>query len=284
MYPTNRHPLLSAIRLAALFAWLLLGAVYQGYGQRVYANSDIISGTYTLLGNGVQNRGNAIGNNHNTSSNIIVSVTGSAWQTLRFTGSITPTSKSPVTIKFQAPTGLLNLLGGLRIQRTNGAGPTLVGNVYTDDQLLELLSLLSGTIYEFQLPAGNDAFDGIRVFMNSTLGLLTTVNYYYAFFIVPPQLTSSSSHICEGELPIFNLAHLEPGYKYRVYTTETNGTHIAESSSSQITLPVPESTGIFTYWVEAVDSDTYISARTPVTVTVHPKPGKPNMIINTIAN
>lgn len=274
---------ISPLRFFVVCTLLFLGAVKVGYGQRVYANATEVNCNYNLLTclNGVQNGPNAVGGNHNTSSDIIVTLSGSAWQSLRFTGAVTPTSKSPITIKLQAPIALLNLLGGVRIQKTRGSGTNrqLIGTEYRDDQLLDLLGLLSGGSYEFQMPVEYDSFDGVRVYMNSTLGVLTTVNYFYAFFIVPPQLVSPSAEICENESATIQLSHFEPGYKYNVYSTETGGAPIAETASSpQIPLPEFATEGIFTYWVEAVDSDTYVSARVPFTVTVHPKPPTPHIV------
>lgn len=288
MYHCATSSFHTRLRLFVAGVVLFLGTVKAGYGQRVYANADEISDPYSLLGNGVQNRANARGDNPNTFSNIIVSVTGSAWQSLRFTGSTIPTSKSPITIKFRPPAALLSVLGGIRVQKTNGPKPDiqLIGTEYRDDQLLDLLGLLSGGSYEFQMPAeiyedieAPPNFDGIRLYITSALGLFPTVNYFYAFFIVPPQLVSPSAEICENESATIQLSHFEPGYKYNVYSTETGGAPIAETASSpQIPLPEFATEGIFTYWVEAVDSDTYVSARVPFTVTVHPKPPTPHIV------
>lgn len=283
MYHRATSALFSFLRLLVVCTVLLLNWVNDGHAQRIYADATEVNCAYHLLTclNGVQDGANAVGGNHNSSSKIIVSVSGSAWQSLRFTGPITPTSKSPVTIKFQAPISLLNLLGGIRIQKTRGSGTNrqLIGTEYRNDQLLDLLGLLSGTTNELQLPAENDSFDGVRLYMNSTLGVLTTVNYFYAFFIVPPQLVSSSTEICENDAATISISHFEPGYRYKAYLTETGGAPVAETASSpQLSLSGFATEGVFTYWVEAVDSDTYVSARVPFTVTVHPKPPTPNIV------
>lgn len=290
MYHCATSSFHTRLRLFVAGVVLFLGTVKAGYGQRVYANATEVNCTYHISNclNGVQYELNAVGGNHNTSSSIIVTLSGSAWQSLRFTGSTIPTSKSPIIIKFKPPAALLSVLGGIRVQKTNGpkSNMQLIGTEYRDDQLLDLLGLLSGGSYEFQMPAETyedveepPDFDGIRLFITSVVGLFPTVNYFYAFFIVPPQLVSPSAEICENDSATIQLSHFEPGYRYKVYSTETGGALIAETASSpQIPLPEFATEGIFTYWIEAVDSDTYVSARVPFTVTVHPKPPTPNIV------
>lgn len=290
MYHCATSYLFSYLRFLVFCIALLLGAVKMGYGQRVYANRDVINAEYSpglggiALGvSGVEYRSRAVDNDFANFSQLqLVALGGSvAWQSLRFPAGTLPSPNSPIYIKFTPPPAVLSLLGGISIVRTNGDNATPVGQAYSDSQLLDLLGLLTPdqpVVFATPYPENPVGFDGIRFSIGGLLSAGSIGRLFFAFFIATPQLESSSTTICEGAAATITLSHFETGYKYKVYLTETGGTSIAETaSSSQLSLPISDMSG--TYWVEAVDSDVYVSARVPFIVTVLPHPGKPNLSI-----
>ncbi|HWK59698.1 MAG TPA: hypothetical protein VNQ80_20315 [Parapedobacter sp.] len=247
-----------------------------------------------MLGvSGVENRSNAIDGDLDNSSQLRLVALGGleAWQSIRFPSGNLPAPNSPIYVKLTPPPAVLSLLSGISIVRTVGDDATTVGEAYSDGQLLDLLGLLSeNQPVEFTIPVPEDSqdlveFDGVRFWIGGVLSAGSIGRYYFAFFISKPLLLSPSKEICEKEQASIQLSHFEPGYKYRVYSNETGGSPIAETTSSlQISLPTFATEGVFTYWVEAVDSDTYVSARVPFKVTVLPQPGKPHLTITDIHN
>ena len=275
MYPTYLHSFFPAIRLAALFALFLLGTIHQGYGQRVYADAQ--QNSHTALLASVTNPSYPIDNdtlNHSTLT-VAVGLVGlvSAQQNLQFVNAAKPTPNSPLIIKFSTPGSLLDLLGGFSAQRTNNN--TFVPPAYGGAGLLNLLNLFGGgNIATLVIPPTGVQFDGIRLTINTTLGLGRQANYYYAFYITPPQLSHSVISICEGEASAITITNFQSGYTYRLYDAQTGGNQIIATNTD--TAPISSSLGVGDYWLEARENVFYPSARVMVTVTVHSKPGTPH--------
>lgn len=261
---------------------LLVGAVKEGYGQRVYADSTASEATPILAS--VSNPGNASDNNYSNYSLLnIISLLGSsyAWQTLFFSYIKLPKPTSPVIIKFRPPGSLVGLGDGLQASmRLNG---TSVGTIYSVNNTLDLLWLLSdGADYEFIMPSQNNSFNGVRLQLNSILGI-TSARLYYVFYITPPQLNSVFR--CEGDDGEAIIENFQSGYTYRLYTTETGGTPIGgtETTTKNLIIPWNPDPNV-NYWLEAREDDKYPSARTKINITVIPQPGKPHLTITDVHN
>lgn len=277
----------SIFKALALCLLLLFGVRGEGYGQRVYA--DITQSSATPLLASVMNPLRAV--NQDTSDYSTLSVTLglvgliSAHQNLQFVNVRKPQSNSPIVIKFGVYNQtLLNLLGGFVVQRTNSGATNLISPSYSGAQLLDLLGLLAtpqtATII---VPPNGQTYDGIRLEVNTVLGIALTSYYYYAFYIIPPQLALSEITHCEGDITHIILDNFQSGYTYKVYDSEIGGNEIVamRTTTNSIKIPVNLSAGSYKYWIEARESNLYPSARTEVTVTVRSKPSAPNIKINT---
>ncbi len=264
-------------------AWavLLPGMVKEGYGQRIYA--DVQQSSAATLLSGVTNQGRPIDAdtaNYSTLS-VTLGILGAitAHQNLQFVNVPKPVSNSPVIIKFGSTSSLVNLLGGIAVQRTNGGRTAVVSPNYSGTQLLNLLNLLGGPqIATAIIPPNGLAYDGVRLEVNTSLGGLLTADYYYAFYITPPQPQNDEIVRCDG-LPghiIISNFYVERGipYTYRLFSTETGDIEVATATNSN-TLTIPANLSAGTYWLEARENDLYASARVKITVSVQPKPLAP---------
>lgn len=278
---------LSRLRFFVVWAVLLVGVVKMGYGQRVYADAQ--QNTATPLLASVSNAGNATLNNNSDTSlystlNVTLGLVGlvSAQQNLQFVNVVKPTANTPVIVKFGTPGSILELLGGFSVQRTNNNNNTLVAPSYGGVGLLELLNLFGGgSVAMLKIPPTGAVFDGVRLTVNTTLGVARTSSYYYAFYITPPQLTNNEVFRCEEETGEAIINNFQAGYTYRLYTTETGGTEIPEAATTTAALTLPSNLE-GTYWLEARENDIYPSARTEINITVVPQPGHPQLSISDV--
>lgn len=268
MYVSFLHAVFPAFRLVCLFTLLFLGAVQEGYGQRVYADAQQ-SSTTTLV-SGVTNQGRPIDSDTSNFSTLSITLglggLITANQNLQFVGRPKPMATSPIIIKFRTNGSILELLGGISAQRTNGGRTSLVTPSYSGTQLLNLLNLLGGSETAIAIiPPNGQQFDGIRLEINSTLGVGVTAYYYYAFYLTPPQVSSSILTLCGSSTGAFTIINPQPGYVYRLYSQQVGGTEVGPTTASS-TLPIPSSLSGGVYWLEAREGDLYPSARIPLTV------------------
>ncbi len=287
MYPRVTSTSLSPLRFFVVCAALLLGAVQEGHGQRVYANNE--QHNYTSLLASISNPAYAVNTDTLLYStlNVTLGLVGlvSAQQNLQFnTPVVKPSPNSPIIIKFSTPGSLLDLLGGLSVQRTNNSNSLVVPPAYGGTSLLELLNLLGGgSIATLVIPPTGSQFDGVRLTINTTLGVARQANFYYAFYITPPELQSDEIILCEGQSgeAIISNFHIENGtpYTYRLFSAETGGVEVAVSTNAD-TFIIPTNTPPGSYWLEARENDIYPSARTKITVSVNPKPPAPTLNIH----
>lgn len=288
MYPYATSAFITSLRFFVVCA-LLLGAVQEGYGQRVYAVTQQSSPTQQLLVilSQVTNQARAVDNDTLNYSTLSVTLGAlgaiTANQNLQF-GDPKPTNNSPVILKFGSTSSLLNLLGGISVQRTNGGRTSPVAPSYSGTQLLNLLNLLGGPqIATAIIPSNGLAYDGVRLEVNTTLGGVLTANYYYAFYIKPPELQSDEIKLCEGQSgeAIISNFHIENGtpYTYRLFSAQTGGTEAAPPTNSA-TLTVPSDLPAGSYWLEARENDIYPSARTEINVSVSSRPPAPTLNIH----
>lgn len=242
----------------------------KAHAQRAYADKEQHSSKVTLLGivlSEVKDSSRAIDADHSNYSTLSVNVgvlgLFSANQNLQFTGQ-KPISTTPIYARFSIATNgaLLYLLGGAFLQATNSTDT--VGNVYTSGQLLGLLNLF-GTDSFFKLPAQGIPHDGIKLTINTTLGIKLTANYYYAFFIIAP--TANNVAICSGTTATITITNPQSNFTYALYD---NGNLVDSSVTGTLTTPVLTTTK--TYQLKAWDHGIYDSGLTPVTVTVNPRP------------
>src|SRR3546814_137649 len=194
---------LSLLRFLAVCAVLLIGAVKEGYGQRVYADAQQ-SGSTNLAS--VNLPGNAVVlDDSDTLSYSTLNVGVGlldlfyAQQNLYFNNVSNPGNGSPIVVKFSTPGSILDLLGGFTVQRTNNSNiNTLISPSYGGTSLLQLLGLLGGgNTAMFVIPPTGDPFNGVRIRVSSTLSLGREARYYYAFYITPPEVSSTIT-ACEG--------------------------------------------------------------------------------------
>lgn len=285
MHPTCTCPSLSPLRLTAVLL-LLLGAAKEGYGQRVYADTDQIS-PFVILAS-VSNRQRATDSDTSNFSTLSVSIGGlgliTAHQNLQYVTRPKPTAYTPIIVKFGSQSSLLNLLGGFTIQRTNGGRTGVVPPPYSGSQLLNLLNLFGGSqVGTAIIPPDGTEFDGVRLEVSTVLGVGLQAYYYYAFYITPPQIAPTLS-ICEGESINVSIENIQPNYTYRVYTAELAGSEITEMASTSGAIQVPATLQSratpYTFWIEAREADQYPSARSRLDVTVTAKPPAPNVTLN----
>lgn len=267
-----------AVRATVLTSFLCLGAVRQGYGQRVYADAQESSPTLSLLVtlSEVANPSRAVDSdtlNYSTLS-VTLGALGAivANQNLRYINNPKPTIHTPVMVKFGSTSSLLNLLGGFSVQRTNGGRTSVIAPAYSGSQLLNLLNLFGSSQTGIAIiPPNGQPFDGVRLEVNTTLGGLLTGFYYYAFYITPPQTSQSTLTLCGNSTGTLTITNFQPGYTYRLYDQQIGGMEVGQATTSS-TLTIPGSLAAGTYWLEARESDTYPSARTAITVAVNPPP------------
>ena len=194
MYPHAASTRLSFLHFLAVLTVLLFGVAKDGVGQRVYADNTQVSSPLVVIIPLSQVTNSNFSIDADTANHSTLSVTLgalgaiTAQQNLQFKSAPKPSQSSPVIIKIGTPNSLLNVLGGISVQRTNGGLSLPVAPNYSSSQLLNLLNLLSNsTVGTVIVPSNNEAYDGVRLEVNTTLGGLLEAYYYYAFYITPPQ-------------------------------------------------------------------------------------------------
>lgn len=251
---------------AILYVVVTIAYAAPASAQRVYASLQSSPSSVTLVRE-ISDVDKAVDADLGSASTIRVLVNAlgvnEAYQNISFLPADTAKlKKSPVYIKFSIQ-GLLDILARVSVGKSlNNVFGSLI---YTGSDLLQLLGLsgyTSGTAVTAILPIGTTNFNGIRFYMST--GILTTINIYGAFYITPPSL--SNLNVCSGDNVVIPISNFNSGYTYRLYDQASGGTLKTSSITNSLTLP--PITGNTTYYVEAVDSGTYLSARIPILVNV----------------
>lgn len=270
----------SAARLSALLTLLCLGSVQEGYGQRVYADTQESSPTQRLpiLGtilSQVESEGNATTSSDLTYSTLRVALGAlnlySATQNLQFTGAnaekLRPTS--PIMVKTMVNGSVLGLLDAVSLQRTNGGIDEPVGDPYTVTQLLDLLGIIGGTDEELlvvlPVPGATQLNDGVQLKVSSVLSLGLSARLYYAFYITPPEVSPSPLVLCGNSEGSITITNFQPGYNYHLYSEQIGGTVVDSTISNTLEIP-SSSLPVDTLWLEARENNLYPSARTPIII------------------
>lgn len=267
-----------------LFIWILVVYSSNVYGQRVYATTQQTGNTAFAS---VSNTSRAVDANYTNYStlNISVGLIGLlyAQQNLQFTGALRPRPTAPIIIKFGSGGTLLGLVNQITIQRTNGGINGTFGTAYTSTTLAELINTNGGsnaTEVSIPVPGSNEACDGLRFRLSTTLGIAVSARLYYAFFIAPPIFENTSIAICDGEIGFIEINNFQSNYTYKLYDSLTGGNLIASSSSQLISFNAANLTS-GNYYVEAVETaSNFSSSRTLIQITKYPKPGNPAIGIN----
>ncbi|MEC3878932.1 hypothetical protein [Parapedobacter sp. 10938] len=268
---------LSRLRFLVACAVLLLGAVKEGYGQRVYANSTQISPKQSPLGivlSEVTNPDRAIDednlNNFSSLNSVLgaLGVVGSASQNLQFVGdnAFDPLRPTPIMIKFGSGSSLLGLVSGISLRFTDNSLENEVGTNYTDASLLSLLNGSTASEVILPIPASTTDYDGIRLKISAVVGLSLSAQLYYAFYITPPQIDNNEIYRCDDESGQITISNFQAGYTYRLFTDEIGGTEVEAAVSTSSILTIPPTIVSGEYWVEARENDIYPSARTKITL------------------
>lgn len=258
----------SSCILLFVFFILFLGASKEGYGQRVYANLQQSSPGVLLSSVTNQNYAIDLPDTSNYSTlNVALGLLGlvTAHQNLQFSTDRSPSKSSPIMIKIGTQSSILDLLGGISIQRTYGGRTSLVPPNYSSSQLLNLLNLFGGSKTGIVVvPQDGTIYDGVRLEVNTLLGVALTAYNYYAFYIAPPKLSSETLTFCEGESSSIAISNYQDDYTYRLYDVESGGTSINSTTTNTISF---SSTDEGVFWLEAREGDLYPSARVKITIT-----------------
>lgn len=247
-------------------------------GQRVYADGETHSATQAVPITGivlseVRDPSFSVNSDYSDKSTLFTTLgvlsLVEAWQNIRFSGSVKPKANSPVTIKFGTTgSSIITVIDAVSLQPTlNGVA---VGTPYANSTLLGLLGV-GATDAEITLPAPGISFDGMMYKISSTIGLVVSGRYYYAFFITPPTVPAAT--VCTGSAATLTIGNPQSGYTYNWYSSSSGGTALQSGTGTSFTTP-PLSSNT-SYWVEAVETATgtnYYSGRTQVDVTVIPLP------------
>ncbi|MGJ1446375.1 hypothetical protein ACR79C_08445, partial [Sphingobacterium spiritivorum] len=277
--------------LICMLALLFYGMAGTAYAQRVYANSfnsstDVDLGCVLVVCGSVNNGGNAVSPTQIAANNpsTIVSplVLSATMQNVRFTGAnALPSYVTPVMVKLKMNASLLSLINSISLQRTNGNVSTPVGTEYSAGYLLDLLGI--GGVGQQELTVilpvvgSTQANDGIRVKVGSAVSLGLSASLYYAYYIIPPTVTSATLNLCGNVAGSFTISNFQSGYTYKLYTAAVDGTEVSGVSTTTNTLAIPGTLAAGTYYLEARETNTYPSARTPVTIVRNILPDAPTI-------
>lgn len=232
--------------------------------QRVYADDQKAASFLTA---GVTFNSRASDGDTTTASVLSITLVGSANQILKFTGASKPLKDSPVIVMFKSTSTLdLGLLNKISIQKFIGETAVVNAVIKTSSALGNVLKNLLSGVVSAVIPAETNiaSYDGVRLSVAAGLG--TTVNIYEAFFITPPLV--QDQNICRGEgfvLPINNLVP-GSGYKYKWYNSLGDSLTMTTGNLSRDSISTSTS-----YYVEAIDSGIYPSARIKINVNLLPK-------------
>lgn len=274
---------MKSVCLALIIVSIFAVSIQTTYGQRVYANFEEYNSTF-LLAN-VINSNNAVDpdlTNYSTLSLLLgAGNLTTATQNLQFTGVVTPEPTAPLMIRFGSIGSVLSLFNGIEVQRTYDGLSNTVGEVYSSQNLADLLGLTGGqedSEVIVPVPGSEVPADGLRLRIRGVLSALFSVDIYYAFFITPPSVEFSTVYVCQGESALISISNFQSGYTYRVYDALTEGTLIYSGTTDVLSIPEEDlTTG--TYYLEAVEGDTeFTSSRTAFSLEVIPKPGHPDII------
>lgn len=280
MYRRPASTTFSSMRVFVVCAALLSGAAQEAYGQRVYANSQQ-HGRGGICVSAVDNPTRAINDDYADYSTLRVSVGlgCTAWQNLQFTNANKPIASTPIIVRYGASGNILSLLENSSIYLTQNG--TQTGGAYdAGGSIIDALGLFGTHGGEVLIPAQGVEKNGVRLNIGGLASLGASIDYYYAFFIVAPEADDVT--ICSGQQAVFVIKNAQTGYTYKLYETIASTIELATSASGTITTPpLSASASPKTYYLEALENGIYPSGRTPVTVTVSPKPNTPNAQIQT---
>ena len=277
--------------LICMLALLFYGMAETAYAQRVYANSfnsssDVDLGCVLVVCGSVNNGGNAVSPTqiaaNNPSTIVAPLVLSATMQNVRFTGAnALPSYVTPVMVKLKMNASLLSLINSISLQRTNGNVSTAVGTEYSAGYLLDLLGI--GGVGQQELTVilpvvgSAQANDGIRVKVGSAVSLGLSASLYYAYYIIPPAVTSATLNLCGNVAGSFTISNFQSGYTYKLYTAAVDGTEVSGVSTTTNTLAIPGTLAAGTYYLEARETNTYPSARTPITIVRNTLPDAPTV-------
>jgi len=128
------------------------------------------------------------------------------------------------------------------------------------------VSATSSSITDYLIIKPTATFNSARATITPpALAGTNTANIYYAFYIPAPTLTNTT--ICSGSQASLAVASPNSNLVYNWYTAATGGDLVHTGTTYS-----PSLSATTTYYVEGVESGTFSSARTAVTVTVNPLP------------
>jgi len=284
-----------------VLATLLLGAAREGYGQRVYATNYGAAqsgpGVLGIISAGLVNSPtNAVepnSTNGNSAELVIGGLLGNAYAHLQLkfiNGSQNLPAGTTIYVRIDGSTsgGLLGLLlasSGFVSAQQNASS----GNVNSQGNLSAITGqniavgsiqseTIGGNLYLKITPSA--CFNAITISITTAglLGLLSNANLkvYHAYYECPGISMPNPTPICQGESTTVQVNNPASCGTYNWYTQATGGT--AFHTGTSYTTPALSST--VTYYVEYSGVDNSKCGRTPVTVTVHPKPAMPHITAN----
>ena len=211
--------------------------------------------------------------------NLGVGVTGYVGQQLIFGD--TGNAGDTVTVKISLPGTLLTvgLLNQLQIASFNGA--TNNGDLTSLNSSTINVQLLSGgqfAIVKF-VPAAT--FNAVEVRISSGVGLLSSLNIYYASKQVPtPQVAANTVNICAGGQATFTVSNPKADVTYKWYTAAVGGTLVFTGNP----FTTPALTANATYYVESSRTSNGCANpnRVGVNVNVTPAPVIPVLAQNAV--
>lgn len=283
----------SRLRLVVVCAVLLVGAVKEGYGQ-VYAThnsfdaftSGLLASTASATVAGEQNSivpNSLNGQYTRLSVSSVIGLGGlvghgTAWLQLKFiNGSNQLPPGTDIYVKFSSNNpNLLNLLLSTTssIQVYQEATSTNNGSPLPS-------STFTATVTGSQIKiSSTECFNAIRVTLSTSALLLSnaTLDIYHAYYECPPPISvADNPTICTGEnvtLQVYNPIP-ESSCDYLWYNSATGGTSIGSGSS----FTTDELISTTTFYVGYSGVNPEECGRTPVVVTVLPKPGSPRLTI-----
>jgi gliding motility-associated-like protein len=233
------------------------------------------------LGCAVNNAAAAVDADRNTFSQLSVPVgllNAYAQQTLRFAG--TGRAGDSVVVELGTPASLadVTVLSGISLATYNGA--TYNNDRFSVNGGLLNITLLSGqNRFRVAFKATAD-FDRVEIRLNSTVGVLNSLNVYDAYQeVAAPVIATPSVTACAGSQA--TLTATVPSYvTVKWYTTPAGGTPVF--TGAVFTTPVLNATT--TYYAEATRTGYGCAqaVRTPATVTVTPLPDAPVVAVPTV--
>jgi gliding motility-associated-like protein len=232
-----------------------------------------ISQTVDLGGLGlgfVSNAGNAIDNDVETSSSLVIPVGVASYVSQKVTFNGASLIGDKVRIKLTSPGKLLSLavVPSITVTTYNGVASNNDEMLLSNPLLnLEILSAGGEAIIEF---TPTKTFDAVEIRLNSgLLGALTSINFNYAQRIhIAPNVQSALLSVCENASATLAVANPIAGVTYRWY----NGNNYLADGNTYVTSNL--SNGTHEFYVASFRNNCE-SARTKVTVNVNNAPIAP---------